>query len=141
MARAIIFHSNLPLKFWGKCVLIVAHIKNRLPAHLLNHKTPFEILMHKPPTYSHLKVFGYLAYASTLPSHRTKFDVRGRACVYIGYPFGVKGYKLFDIHTQKKNLFQGMLSSMNKFSLSILLPHPSLSSSSSDPTPYIPSIF
>jgi hypothetical protein len=97
VARAIRFQSNLPLSFWGECILHVAYLINRLPTPILHQKTPYEILMQKMPIYSHLKVFGCLAYASNLSSHKTKFDAKAFPCVFLGYPFGTKGYKLLDL--------------------------------------------
>ena len=45
----------------------------------------------EPPDYSRLKVFGSLAYAHV---KQGKLDARAVKCVFIGYPEGVKGYKL-----------------------------------------------
>ncbi|KAI5440044.1 hypothetical protein KIW84_025413 [Lathyrus oleraceus] len=46
-----------------------------------------------------LKVFGSLAFASTLHMHRTKLEPRGRKCVLLGYKNGMKGVILYDINS------------------------------------------
>jgi hypothetical protein len=42
VARTLRFQANLPLFFWGECILSAAHIINRIPTPTLSNKTPFE---------------------------------------------------------------------------------------------------
>ena len=91
------FQANLPIKFWGECVLAAAHVINRTPSSLLHGKTPYECMHGKPPRYEDIKVFGCLCFAHKASRDKDKFKERSRKCVFVGYPFGKHGWKLYDL--------------------------------------------
>ncbi|KAM0024788.1 putative RNA-directed DNA polymerase [Helianthus debilis subsp. tardiflorus] len=101
MARALHFEANLPIKFWGECVMTAAYIINRIPSKVLKNKTPYEVLLGKSPSYSHLRVFGCLAYYWNYDTRGDKFEPRGRPGVFLGYPYGTKGYRVYDLELHK----------------------------------------
>ena len=97
IARALRFQASLPIEYWGECVLTAAYLINRTPSVLLKNKTPFEVLFGHAPGYKHLKVLGCLAYAHNSHHKGDKFETRSRRCVFLGYPYGKKGWKLYDL--------------------------------------------
>ncbi|KAE8690040.1 hypothetical protein F3Y22_tig00110929pilonHSYRG00026 [Hibiscus syriacus] len=102
VARALRFHSKVPLKFWGECVLAACYLINRLPSSVLSWLTPFELLYKKTPSLSRIRVFGCLAYATQ--THLTdKFASRAIPSVFLGYSSTQKGYLLFDLEKKSSS--------------------------------------
>ncbi|XP_019179250.1 PREDICTED: uncharacterized protein LOC109174468 [Ipomoea nil] len=102
VARALRFQANLPIEFWGECILTVGYLINRTPTKLLKGKTPFDILFGRSPDYSLLRTFGCLCYAKNDARIKDKFASRSRKCVFIGYPYGKKGWYLRDLESGER---------------------------------------
>lgn len=94
------FQSKLPIIFWTYAVCHTIFIINRLPTPVLGNKTPFKMLYAKPPTFLDFKVFGCLAYATTLIQNRGKLDSRAKKCIFLGYKPSTKGYYYLNLSTQ-----------------------------------------
>ena len=99
-ARAIRLHAGFPKHFWGECVLAATHIINKLPMAVLGWKTLFEVLYGSAPDLSDLRTIGCLCYATKL-GETDKLEARAHKCVLLGYTYGFKGYKLYDLQSKK----------------------------------------
>ncbi|KAH9781363.1 Integrase catalytic domain-containing protein [Citrus sinensis] len=92
--RCMLFNANLSKHFWAEAVTTAAYLVNRSPSVALHFKTPQEVWSGKPPDLSNLRVFGCLAYAHI---NQGKLEPKAVKGYFIGYPEGVKGYKIWCI--------------------------------------------
>ena len=101
IARALLFQSNLPVKFWGEAILTAAYLINRTPLSGLGHRAPYELLYNEKPSYSQLRVFGSLCFVHHRSRVKDKFGKRSRRCIFVGYPYAQKGWKVYDLDKHK----------------------------------------
>lgn len=57
--------------------------------------TSHEVQSGKKPNISHLKIFGYIAYAHVSYQRKTKLDDKSLKYIFIGHNTPSKAYKLF----------------------------------------------
>ncbi|KAL0310073.1 UNVERIFIED_CONTAM: Retrovirus-related Pol polyprotein from transposon TNT 1-94 [Sesamum radiatum] len=75
-----------------KALLTAAYLVNRSPSVPLLGKTPECVWSKSDIDLSSLRIFGCAAFALV---NGNKLDPRSQKCVFIGYPEGVKGYRLW----------------------------------------------
>lgn len=78
-------------------MLTAGYLINRTLSVVLNGKTPYEMLHGQSPPLKHLRNFGCLCYAHNQGRKGDKFASKSRKCIFVGYPYGKKGWKLFDL--------------------------------------------
>lgn len=91
-ARCMLFSLGLPKSFWGEAMMTAAYLVNKSPFSAIKFKTPKEKWNGNPPNITHLRAFGCTAYAH---QKEGKLDPRALKYVFLGYPQGVKGYRLW----------------------------------------------
>lgn len=74
------------------------------------NKTSHKILLGKLSTYDHIWTFGYLCYGHVYSKLHDKFAPRAKPGVFVGYPHGQKGYKIYDLIVNRF-MYLGMFSS------------------------------
>ena len=108
VARSFHIQANLPIYLWGYSITHAAYVINRLPSEVIGHKSPYEMLHKKPPSYNTLRVFGCLCYAAT-QSRTHKFSPRATKCVYLGPSPTQKGHTIYSLLTNSVTVNRDVL--------------------------------
>ncbi|KAL1535775.1 Retrovirus-related Pol polyprotein from transposon TNT 1-94 [Salvia divinorum] len=90
--RCMLFASGLPKKFWAEDISTAAALINKCPSSAISDETPDKRWYVSLGDYAALRTFGCAAYAHV---KQNKLEPRARKCVMLGYPEGVKGYRLW----------------------------------------------
>ena len=99
--RSMLSHAQMPNEFWAEAANTSVYVRNRSPTTALNGITPYECLFEKKPDVSNLRVFGCVTYMHIPENQRKKLDAKSKRSIFVGYPEGVKGYKLYDPISRK----------------------------------------
>ena len=90
MARSMMFFKNVKLMFWCDAVVCATYLRNRIPSHAIEYKTPHEMWFGHLPSVRHLWVFGSPCYALIPKEQRNKLGARSIRCVFLGYAYTFK---------------------------------------------------
>ena len=87
----ILYSSGIYKHFWVETVMTTCFLVNRTPSSAIDFKTPEEFWSGKPSNYDYLRIFRCTAYVH---QSERKLEPRLIKCIFLGYPEGVKGYRL-----------------------------------------------
>nr|GEU71995.1 hypothetical protein [Tanacetum cinerariifolium] len=99
--RCLLIQSGLPKSFWAKATCTAAYLINRSPSTAIEKKTPIEMWSGHPSNYEMLRIFSCVTY----PHDKLgKLEPRAVKCVLLGYPEGVKGYRLYRLDDESPKI-------------------------------------
>nr|GEY32997.1 Gag-Pol polyprotein [Tanacetum cinerariifolium] len=90
--RCLLIQSGLPKTFRAEVTFTATYLINRSLSREIEKKTLIEMWSGHPSDYGMLRIFGCVAYPH---DKQGKLEPRAVKCVLLGYPEGVKGYKLY----------------------------------------------
>jgi hypothetical protein len=95
MARSMLQHAKLPLRFWGFAVIAACYLRNRMPIGP-DGKCPEEAFTGRKASVSHIRTFGCIAYAHIPKETRGKLELIARKTIFVGYLPTSRQYQLYD---------------------------------------------
>jgi len=96
--RRMLSYSGLPKTFWAEATNTVVTLINKTPSFAVNFEISDKRWSGKSPVYNYLKRFGCVAFTY---ADEGKLVPRAKKGVFLGYPSGEKGYKVWLLEERK----------------------------------------
>jgi hypothetical protein len=97
MSSCMIHAKSLPQILWVGELNCATYIQNKYAHISIKDKTPYEAWSGLKPEVTHFRIFGARAWARIPSENQKALDPQRIKRVFVGYPDGVKGYKLIDL--------------------------------------------
>ncbi|GJW55800.1 ribonuclease H-like domain-containing protein [Tanacetum coccineum] len=100
-ARTMLADSLLPTTFWAEAVNTACYVQNRVLVTKPHNKTPYELLLGRPPSISFMRPFGCPVTILNTLDPLGKFDGKADEGFLVGYSINSKAFRVFNSRTRK----------------------------------------
>ncbi|GJT12061.1 putative ribonuclease H-like domain-containing protein [Tanacetum coccineum] len=100
-ARTMLADSLLPTTFWAEAVNTACYVQNRVLVTKPHNKTPYELLLGRPPSISFMRPFGCPVTILNTLDPLGKFDGKADEGFLVGYSINNKAFRVFNTRTRK----------------------------------------
>ena len=104
--RSMLSESGLEKRFWAEAASTSVYLINRSPSSAIDNKIPEELWTSAVPNLSGLRRFGCVVYVH---SQEGKLDPRAKKGIFVGYPGGVKGFRVWMIDEEKCSISRNVV--------------------------------
>ncbi|GJW09507.1 putative ribonuclease H-like domain-containing protein [Tanacetum coccineum] len=99
--RTMLADSLLPTIFWAEAVNTTYYVLNRVLVTKSHNKTPYELIIGRPPCISFMRPFGCLVTILNTLDPLGKFDGKAEEGFLVGYSMNIKAFRVFNSETRK----------------------------------------
>ncbi|GJU43250.1 putative ribonuclease H-like domain-containing protein [Tanacetum coccineum] len=100
-SRTMLADSLLPTVFWAKAVNTACYVLNRVLVTKPHNKTPYELIIGRPPSISFMRPFGCPVTILNTLDPLGKFDRKAEEGFLVGYFVNSKAFRVFNSQTRK----------------------------------------
>ncbi|GJW09508.1 putative ribonuclease H-like domain-containing protein [Tanacetum coccineum] len=100
-ARTMLAYSLLPTTFWAEAINTACYIQNRVLITKPHNKTPYELLIGRPPNLDFMRHFRCPVTILNTLDHLGKFEGKANEGFLVGYSINSKAFRVFNTRTRK----------------------------------------